>query len=216
MLTGIVFGLVGVLAGAGARVLVARLRRGARVPPPWCELVLGVLWGLLGWYWAAGALHPVWLPLLLGLGWLGVAAGAVDLTCRRLPDALTLPALPAALALCVPLGAPALGRALLAAGVLFGAHLAVRLVAPGALGAGDVKLAATLGAVLGAVSWPALPVGVGLAAVLTALVALAALAMGGPGPGGTVPHGPAMLASAWLVVAVAALGPAAGVGGSAA
>ena len=46
----------------------------------------------------------------------------------------------------------------------FAAYAAVHLAAPAALGAGDVKLAAPLGAVLGGVSWEALVVGGVLAA----------------------------------------------------
>ncbi|WP_028925661.1 prepilin peptidase [Pseudonocardia acaciae] len=207
----VVFGGLGMLAGSAARVLLGRLRRGARVPPPYLELAVGSVWAGAGGWWSVGGLAAAWLPLLLGVGWLAVAAGAVDIACRRLPDALTLPALPAAVLLAVPLGGAAVGRALAGAAVLLGAHLAVRLTAPAALGAGDVKLAAALGAVLGAVSWPALLVGTLLASALTSMVALAELLArrfrpAEPGGAGGVPHGPAMLAAGWLVVAVAATG----------
>jgi leader peptidase (prepilin peptidase)/N-methyltransferase len=202
------FGGLGMLAGVAARLLIGRLPRGASVPPPWCELAVGVLWAAAGGWWASGRLPVELLPLLLGVGWFGVAAGAVDLVCRRLPDALTLPALPAALLVTAPLGAAAAGRAVLGATVLFGAHLVVRVLAPAALGAGDVKLAAVLGAVLGAVSWPALVVGVVLAGGTTAVVAAVGLLSGRMGIGAAVPHGPAMLAAGWAVVAAAGLGAA--------
>lgn len=207
----LILGGLGVLAGAAARVLLGRLRRGARLRPPWCELAVGVLWaGAGGWY-GAGGLSVRWLPLLLGLGWLAVAAGAVDVLHRRLPDALTLPALPAAVLLTVPLGTTAVGRAVLGAAVLFGAHLAVRLAVPGSLGAGDVKLAAALGAALGGVSWSVLVAATVLAAVGTASAVFAGLLSGRLRPGEAVPHGPAMLAAAWLVLALAA-GAGAGTG----
>jgi len=233
------FGGLGMLAGALARWLLGWLRRGADVPSPWCEVLVGVLWAATGYWWAVGRLGAAWLPLLLGLGWLAVAAGAVDVLHRRLPDALTLPALPAALLLAVPLGGAAVPRAALGAAVLAGGYLAVRLVAPAALGAGDVKLAAPLGAALGAVSWPALLVGALLAAVLAVglaagialvrsvrplvearlglwLAAPVGSSSGPPpgapagreGPGGGVPHGPAMLAAGWLVLAAAGSGVA--------
>ena len=211
----VLFGGLGVLAGALGRLLLGRLRRGARIPPPWCELAVGALWAGVGGWWAAGGLPGEWLPLLLGLGWLGVVAGAVDLACRRLPDALTLPALPAAVLLAAPLGGAAVGRAALGAALLMAAYLTVRLAAPSALGAGDVKLAGALGAVLGAVSWSALLVGVVLASMITALVVLvglltARLRSSGGGDVG-VPHGPPMLGSAWLVLAAAAVsGPGTG------
>ena len=101
---------------------------------------------------------PRWLPVLLGLGWLAVAAGAVDVRARRLPDGLTLPALPVALLLLVPVGGSAVWRGVLGAAVAAAAHLLVHLAAPAALGAGDVKLSAPLGAALGAGSWEALVV----------------------------------------------------------
>ena len=202
----IAFALLGVGAGLVARLLVRRLRRGAPVRPPWCEVVLGVLWATCGWCWTTGRLPGEWLPLLLGLSWLGVAAGAVDLMRRRLPDVLTLPALPMTLLLIAPLGPACSVRAVAGAVVLLAAHLIVRLTAPAAMGAGDVKLAASLGAALGAVSWPALLIWAVLAAALTAVAAVAVPVQ--HRRGGTVAHGPAMLAAGWLVVAAAALGAA--------
>jgi leader peptidase (prepilin peptidase)/N-methyltransferase len=220
----VVFALLGALAGSAARVLVGRLRRGAPVRPPWCEVALAGWWMMCGWLWTSGRLTDEWLPLLLGLSWLAVAAGAVDLMRCRLPDALTLPALPLTLLLVVPLGPGCVVRAVAAAAVLFGAHLLVRLAVPAAMGAGDAKLAAPLGAALGAVSWPALVVWAALAAALTLLVALASASLArrtlgenvGSGPGvaarcgrrAEVPHGPAMLVAGWLVVTMAALGAA--------
>jgi leader peptidase (prepilin peptidase)/N-methyltransferase len=211
------FGGLGMLAGSAARLLLCWLRRGARVPQPWCELTVGALWAAGGYGWAAGWLPGRWLPLLLGLGWLAVAAGAVDIAHRRLPDALTLPALPAALLLTVPLGGPSVQRAALGAGLLYAVYLAVRLLAPGSLGAGDVKLAGPLGAALGAASWTALVQGAVLASLLTVVltVVLAAVALladpvvAGPARRALrrgMPHGPSMLVAGWLVVAVAGAG----------
>ena len=62
----------------------------------------------------------------------------------------------------------------------FVAHAAVHLVVPAAMGAGDVKLAAPLGAVLAAASWEALALGGLLAAVLSGGLA-AVLALTGRG-----------------------------------
>jgi len=141
-----------------------------------------------------------------------VAAGAVDLLRCRLPDALTVPALPAALLLAVPLGGASVLRAVLGAALLGGGYLLIRLVAPAALGAGDVKLAAPLGAAMAAASWSALLVGALLAAVLTLGVAMVQSGVGALagarleapiGVVGGVPHGPAMLAAGWLVLAMA-------------
>ena len=68
----------------------------------------------------------------------------------------------------------------------------VRLLSPGALGAGDVKLAVPLGAVLGAVSYGALALGAILASGLSLLVGLTR-------PDGGIPHGLGLLASTWLL-----------------
>lgn len=201
LLAGAVLAVLGLVAGAGARLLLARLRRGVRVRPPWCELAVASAWGAAGAALGAGILPPAFVPVLLGLGWLLAAAGAVDVIAHRLPDALTLPALPVALLLLVPLGAAAVLRGMAGAALLVGVHGVVHLVAPRALGAGDVKLAAPVGAVVGAASVASLPVGVLLAAVITGLVAAVGLASGRLARGAEVPHGPAMLAEGWLVVA---------------
>lgn len=190
----VLLGVAGALAGWVARGLLGRLRRGAVVRAGWCEAGVAVLWA------ATAATDPAtpWLPVLLGLGWLTVALTATDLAHRRLPDALTLPALPVALALLLPTGTAT--RGLLGAAVLVAVHAAVHLLAPQALGAGDVKLAGPLGAVLGAVSWSALLVGPLLAALLTALGGVLGLACGRLRRNDPLPHGPAMLAVALVLV----------------
>lgn len=170
------FGTAGAAAGAAARILLHRMRRGARVRAPVCEAAVGIAWAGLGAGRAAGVWPDRWVPVLLGLSWFGVAAGAVDLRHRRLPDVLTLPALPVALLLVAPLGGAALARAGPGALAAVAVHAAVHLGSPGSLGAGDVKLAASLGAVLAAASWGAPLLAAVLASALTALVALAALA----------------------------------------
>jgi leader peptidase (prepilin peptidase) / N-methyltransferase len=195
----------GLLAGAGARLLLRRLRRGARVPPPWCELAVALAWGAVGAAAGVGVVPVLWLPVLLGLGWLAVAAGAVDLRHHRLPDALTLPALPLALLLLAPLGPEVVLRAGVGAVLAFAAYAAVHLAAPAALGAGDVKLAAPLGAVLAGVSWEALVVGGVLAAIVSGAAAVVLLVV--RGRRGVLPHGPSMLLAGLLVAAAGARGP---------
>lgn len=173
----------------GARFL-RRLPRGAVVHWAWCAVPTAALWWL-----SALLVPPRWLPLALLVAWLGVVLSAVDLRHRRLPDAVTLPAYPL---VCLALwwaGADPWRAA--AGGVLFlTCHLAVRLVAPSALGGGDVKLAGSVGAVLASVSWWALPVGAVVASAVT-------LALAPWRRAGGVPHGPGMLAAAWLAVASA-------------
>jgi leader peptidase (prepilin peptidase)/N-methyltransferase len=137
----------------------------------------------------------------LVLAWGGVLLGGADLVARRLPDALTLPAYPLVLGL---LGIAAVGAGNIdplvraAAGALLwaGGYAAIRLASPGALGGGDVKLAGSLGALTAATSWSGLLLAVLAASVLTAMAAVPARMLGHP----DVPHGPAMLAAAWIVV----------------
>jgi leader peptidase (prepilin peptidase)/N-methyltransferase len=197
--------VAGLLAGAGGRVVLGRLRRGVHVPPPWCELGLAVVWAGTGAAAHAGAVPWHWLPVLLALGWLAVAAGAADVRSRRLPDAVTLPALPVVVLLLAPVGGSAVWRGVAGAVVAVAAHLAVHLAAPAAMGAGDVKLAAPIGAVLAAASWEALAMGALVAALSSGLLAAAVLMV--RGRGATLPHGPSMLLAGLLVTAACARGP---------
>lgn len=206
VLLAVVFGLGGALAGVGARQLLGRLRRGVLVPPGCCEALLGWSWTAAGLAWASGALPGRFLPAVLGLAWLGVAAGTVDVLRRRLPDALTLPAIPAGLLLLAPIGPTAVVRGLAGAAVGLSAYGAVHLLRPAALGAGDVKLAGSLGGVLAGVSWPAAAVAAVLAGLVTVALALVTRQA-------AVPHGPGMLIAGWLVLAAAAAGAPVGAAG---
>jgi leader peptidase (prepilin peptidase)/N-methyltransferase len=180
--------------------MLRRIPRGVRVPVPVCAMVVAALWAAVDER-ASEGLPVWWWPVPLVLGWAGVLLGGADLTARRLPDALTLPAYPV---VAVLLGVAAVGAgdagplARAAAGALLwaGGYAAVRLVAPSALGGGDVKLAGSLGALTAATSWPGLLLAVLAASVVTAVVAGLARIAGYR----DVPHGPAMLAAAWLVV----------------
>ena len=208
LITALPLAVAGLLAGVVARRLLARLRRGAQVPPPWCELGVGTAWGATGAAAGAGAVPAAWVPAVLGLGWLAVAAAAVDVLHRRLPDALTLPALPAALVLLLPLGYPAVLRGAVGAAVAVAAYAALHVAAPRAMGGGDVKLAGPLGAVLAAAGWPALVLAALAAALLTGGTALvAALLRGLDERRAAVPHGPSMLGAGWLVTLMAAAAP---------
>ncbi|WP_232663627.1 prepilin peptidase [Pseudonocardia sp. TRM90224] len=202
--TALTFGVAGLVAGGMARWLLARLRRGAVVRAPACELAVGGLWAVCGAAWVGGWLATPWLAVVLALAWLGVALAIVDIRHRRLPDLLTLPALPVALVLLAPLGAEAVLRGLAGAGVALVLHAAVHLAAPRAIGAGDVKLAAPLGAVLAASSWAALPLAAALSMVITAVVGVVGLLVRRLRRGSAVPHGPSMLLASWLVVVAAA------------
>lgn len=174
--------------------------RGVRVPVPVCAALVAVLWVMVVKK-ADGGLPLWWWPVPLVLGWAGVLLAGADLVARRLPDVVTLPAYPlvAVMLTLAAIGAANGGLLLRAvAGALLwaGGYAMVRLLAPGALGGGDVKLAGSLGALTAATSWSGLLLAVLAASVLTAVAATPARMVGYR----EVPHGPAMLAAAWLVV----------------
>ncbi len=180
--------------------MLRRLPRGVTVPVPVCTVAVAVLWAAVSER-ASEGLPVWWWPVPLILSWAGVLLAAADLIARRLPDALTLPAYPVvALLLGVAaVGAgntDALARATAGALLWAGGYAAVRMVAPAALGGGDVKLAGSLGALAAATSWSGLLLGVVAANVITVAIAGPARLLGYR----DVPHGPAMLAAVWLVV----------------
>lgn len=129
----------------------------------------------------------------LVLAWLA-ALSCYDLRERRLPNALTLTGAAAILAV-----ATLAGRgwpALAGAAALTALYLLVHLVAPGGMGAGDVKLALGVGALTGCCGagvWFLAAFGAPLLTVLIGVIAR----LRGAAHGSTVPHGPSMcLASA--------------------
>ena len=187
-------GSAGVLAGVGVRAVLARVRRGVLVPVLPTAGALATLWAVPAGVVAAGLVPATWLPAWLVLGVLVVAGSATDLVARRLPDAVTVPGAVLALAALVPLGTGHLVAGFLGAVVLGGAFAAVHLTTPGALGAGDVKLAPALGAPLAAASWAGL-----VAAPVLAAVGVLALVLAGRAR--RVPYGPPLLGATWLTLA---------------
>jgi leader peptidase (prepilin peptidase) / N-methyltransferase len=124
------------------------------------------------------------------LGWM-VALSVVDVREHRLPNILTLPG-----AVGILCGAAVCGRglpAVIGAAALGGAYLAVHLVAPTGMGAGDVKLALGLGALTGALGDQVWVLAALAAPVLTVGLALAAGAR-------RVPHGPSMCLAVVLAI----------------
>ncbi|WP_442785306.1 prepilin peptidase [Amycolatopsis sp. H20-H5] len=169
----------------------------------------------------AGGWPARWLPVPWVLTVFAVPLALADLRHRRLPDVLTLPAYPAiAAALAAAAWADtALGVRAALGVVVFGvAHAVLHLCSPASLGAGDVKLAGSLGAVLAAVGWPAVVLGAVAAALLSAALAAAGAvrrflrpAAGQSSAARGVPHGPGLLAATWLFAVFPA--PGSGVAG---
>jgi leader peptidase (prepilin peptidase) / N-methyltransferase len=154
------------------------------------------------------------LPAFLLLAALAPVLTVTDLRWRRLPDALTLPAYPAATALlaagalAIPGGTRHFLSALagLAAAWLFFALLAG--IHPAGLGWGDVKLSGVLGLYLGWLGAAAVAAGLLGAFALAALAGLGLIAAGRATRKTQIPFGPFMLASAVAVIAASGLVPA--------
>jgi leader peptidase (prepilin peptidase)/N-methyltransferase len=95
------------------------------------------------------------LPAFCYLAWISVPLAVIDARCQRLPDALTLPSYPVALALLgfaallLPGGAGHFVGALAGLALACGVFLLQVLLYPAGLGWGDVKLAGLLGLYLG-------------------------------------------------------------------
>jgi leader peptidase (prepilin peptidase)/N-methyltransferase len=147
------------------------------------------------------------LPAFLYLGAIGIALALIDLDTLRLPDALTLPSYAV---VAVLLGGAAVAqddvsallRAAIGALALGGFYFAVWFAYPAGMGFGDVKLAPTLGAYLGWLSYGVLAVGAFLGFLLGAVVGVAVIALHKGGRKTKIPFGPFMIAGTLIAVFV--------------
>jgi leader peptidase (prepilin peptidase) / N-methyltransferase len=151
------------------------------------------------------------LPAYSYLAVVGAALAVIDARQRRLPDRLTLPSYPAALALLglaallLPGGARHFTTALLGLGIALGLFLVQALVYPAGLGWGDVKLAGILGLYLGWLGLAALAAGLFLGYLLAAAAGLALIAAGRAGRKTQLPFGPFLLAGTLAAIAFSGL-----------
>lgn len=194
---------VGAAAAWAGRRALARLRRGVALRAPVLEIAGAVVTGLgVGLAWPAPT-----VGLVAWAGLLAVVLSAVDIAVHRLPDALTLPAVPitAVLVLGTWAVAPSSGDPMtaLVAGVVATALFAgLAVAAPRAMGRGDVKLVPSLALLTGYLSFPAVLWWLILAFGIGALVALAGLVTRRLSLGSAIPFGPCLLAGCWLVLVV--------------
>ncbi|MSX01897.1 MAG: hypothetical protein F2813_01915 [Actinobacteria bacterium] len=105
-------------------------------------------------------------PLLIATAALGICT-LVDLASRRIPNQVTLTAVPAILISAALVQPESVAERLVYALLLFSFFLAAALLRAGALGMGDVKLVAVVGAGLGPPAIAAVLIGLCLAAVTT-------------------------------------------------
>jgi leader peptidase (prepilin peptidase)/N-methyltransferase len=138
----------------------------------------------------------------LALGWTLLALATIDLRHLMLPDVLTLPLVPAGLAVAwlvdpARLGDHAIGVAAGLVGFALIAWLYRRLRGREGLGLGDAKLLGAGGAWLG---WQALPSVVALGAAIALALALAGAAAGGKLSATTrIAFGPYLALAIWVV-----------------
>jgi leader peptidase (prepilin peptidase)/N-methyltransferase len=131
------------------------------------------------------------------LAWLA-ALSFYDIRERRLPNWLTMPGAAIVLAIAAVHGRAV--PAMLGAVALFAVYVVVHVVSPAAMGAGDVKLAISIGALTGTFGldvWILAALGAPLLTAGWAVVA--ALRRSGP----TVPHGPSMCLAAVTATSLA-------------
>jgi leader peptidase (prepilin peptidase)/N-methyltransferase len=177
---------------------------GVRIPAvyPLTELATGAL------FVGVALRHPdPWRAVLLA-PFVGVllALAVIDARTKKLPNRIVYPTLATSavyLAVAALAGAPV---DLLGAGIGFlaygGGLLVVALVSPKGMGMGDVKLAALIGLVLGALGLRYVAVAAGLGILLGGVGAVAAL-LAGASRKQAVPFGPFLAAGAVLAVFVA-------------
>jgi leader peptidase (prepilin peptidase)/N-methyltransferase len=147
-----------------------------------------------------GAVVALWEPTSVGAGvaflLLGVPIAVVDAVEHRIPDRLSLP-LAALTVTALVTGAPAEWGRIVAGGGLCFAVLLLSYVLSGQPGPGDVKLAISVGALLGRLGWSWLLGGLVATYLLTALAGLVGVAAGRYRlRDGQVPMGPALIAVA--------------------
>ncbi|WP_405795182.1 prepilin peptidase [Streptomyces sp. NBC_01506] len=192
---------------AGTPAAPRPVLRGARYVPSVPVTVITVL--VCGVLAAATGARPE-LAVWLLLAPFAVLLALIDRNVHRLPDQLTLPLAAASAAL---LGIAALfpddggswSTALLGGLVLGACYFVLFLINPNGMGFGDVKLALSLGVVLGWYGWLVLFVGAFAGFLLGSLYGLGLMILRRANRKSAIPFGPFMIAGALLGVLLGAL-----------
>lgn len=200
--------LIGGLVGLPLGVLAGRVLKSPRQLSIHVRIaivaVTALLFGLTAAVFGASGMLPAYCAFAAA----AVVLGAVDLTEKRLPNAILYPSLAVSVALlaCTSLVTGAwtafLGAVCGGAG-LFALYFVLAVISPSGIGMGDVKLAALVGLMLGYLGWMPLLVGGTAGFLIGGLTSLIALVSGRASLKTAIPFGPAMLAGAFLGMLVA-------------
>lgn len=192
-------GLLGCALSPIAEILIARfLPRLGGVPIRRVRIATAAVTGLAC---IAFTLHfgtTFSLPAFLFLAVLGVQLARIDVALHLLPNPLVLMLLAGGLLL---LSLPRffgkqsddLVRAAIGVVVLLATYMILGLISPGAIGMGDVKLAAPVGLYLGYLGWSHLLYGGLLGFILNGIITVLVISIKGRTRASEVAHGPSML-----------------------
>lgn len=167
---------------------------------------VSVTWWTLG----GGATHAVggaWTVAVATIGYaylaaISIALFLIDIDTRRLPNAIVLPSYLVGTAVFLTLAVLtgdwwSLARAGIGMVSLYAFFLLLRVIRPGGMGGGDVKLAGVLGLFLGWIGWGALIVGAFAGFLYGGVFGIALLLTRRAGRKTAIPFGPWMILGAW-------------------
>ncbi|MFG2649818.1 prepilin peptidase [Streptomyces sp. NPDC048436] len=191
----------------GGWVGLARCPRGDRFGPRPVSVALAT--ALVGAALAAATGPRPELAVWMLLAPFGVLLAIVDFGVHRLPDVLTLPLAGAALVLLggaslLPEEGGSLPHALYGGLALGGAYFVLFLISPNGMGFGDVKLALSLGAVLGWYGWGVLLLGTFAGFLLAALYGTGLVIARRAGRKTAIPFGPFLIGGAFVGLLIGA------------
>ncbi|MGK3649969.1 prepilin peptidase [Pseudarthrobacter enclensis] len=207
MLLVLIAGFLGAVLSPVAEALIAKLlARLGDVPRLRVRITTAALTAIACTVFALRFGTATILPAFLLLAVLGVQLARIDLSLHLLPNPLVLLLLAGGVMLFLIASAynqhtDNMLRALFSTVILFAVYLILGLISPGAIGMGDVKLAAPIGLYLGYLGWTQLLYGGLLGFILNGVLTLFTVARKGRKNTAEVAHGPSMLA-ATLAVAV--------------
>ena len=179
---------------------------------PLVEGLTGISFAFITWFFLTAFGSEPWgrSPWALGLlviaylyfAAISIVLTLIDLDTHRLPNAIVLPSYIVAgllLALAAWLSGdwPSLLRATIGMAALYAFYFLLRLVRPGGMGGGDVKLAGLIGLYLGWLGWGALAVGAFFAFLYGGVFGIALLIARRAGRRTAIPFGPWMILGAW-------------------